>query len=194
VTSRPDHPPGLRERKKAKTRAAIREHALRLFRSQGYAETTVDQIADAAEVSASTFFRYFPTKEDVVLQDDVQPMLVAAIGAQPASRSPIQAVRAAIRAVHEGMSPDLVAREAERHALIKSIPELRAAVLDEYAGSLRSFAAVVAERLGRDPDDLEVRVFAGALVGVVLAAVEVDGFDVELLDRALGLLEAGLPL
>ncbi|HVV19133.1 MAG TPA: TetR family transcriptional regulator [Pseudonocardiaceae bacterium] len=190
----PREPVGLRERKKAKTRAAIRDHAMRLFAAQGYAETTVDQIADAAEVSPSTFFRYFPTKEDVVLQDDAQPMLVAAISTQPAHLSPIRAVRAAIRAVHEGMPADLVTREAERHALIKSVPELRTAVLDQYAESLRSLSRVIAARLGRGADDFEVRVFAGALIGVVLAAVETGGFDVELLDAALGLLEAGLPL
>src|SRR5580704_2257713 len=64
-------PDGLRERKKARTRASIREHALRLFREQGYHATTVEKIAEAAEISPSTFFRYFPTKEDLVLQDEI---------------------------------------------------------------------------------------------------------------------------
>ena len=81
--------PGLRERKKARTRAAIREHALRLFREQGYDATTVEQIAEAAEVSPSTFFRYFPTKEDVVLQDDMELLWIDALRAQPAGLSTI---------------------------------------------------------------------------------------------------------
>ena len=81
-------PEGLRERKKARTRAALREHALRLFREQGYQRTTVEQIAAAAEVSPSTFFRYFPTKEDLVLQDDMDTRLVEAFERQPPGLGP----------------------------------------------------------------------------------------------------------
>src|SRR5580658_7965425 len=96
-------PVGLRERKKARTRAAIREHALRLFREQGYDATTVEQIAEAAEVSPSTFFRYFPTKEDVVLQDDMELLWMDVFLGQPSGMGPIAALRAGIRAAFDGM-------------------------------------------------------------------------------------------
>src|SRR6478752_5242520 len=89
---------GLRERKKAKTHASIQEHALRLFGEQGYAATSVEQIAAAAEVSPSTFFRYFPTKEDVVLYDALDPVLLASFRAQPPDLTPVQAMRASFRA------------------------------------------------------------------------------------------------
>jgi len=88
-TGTTDQPPGLRERKKAKTRATIREHALRLFRDQGYGATTVEQIAEAAEVSPATFYRYFPTKEDVVLQDDLDVLALGELEALPPGLSPL---------------------------------------------------------------------------------------------------------
>jgi AcrR family transcriptional regulator len=94
-------PTGLRERKKAKTRAAIRDHAMRLFDEQGYAATTVEQIAEAADVSPSTFFRYFPTKEDTVLADDYDPLIVAELRAQPPEMNPIEAIRRSIHAVFD---------------------------------------------------------------------------------------------
>lgn len=86
-----DLPHGLRERKKARTRKTIRTEAFRLFREKGYPHTTVEQIAAAAEVSPSTFFRYFPTKEDLVLADDLDPALIEAFQAQPPELSALTA-------------------------------------------------------------------------------------------------------
>ena len=100
----PARPVGLRERKKARTRASIREHALRLFREQGYHATTVEQIAEAAEISPSTFFRYFPTKEDVVIQDDFDLIALESFERQPAELSVVAAFRAAV-AEARGRSP-----------------------------------------------------------------------------------------
>src|SRR6202142_4641493 len=97
MTQTPGPAPGLRERKKARTRASLREHALRLFGEQGYHATTVEQIAAAAEVSPSTFFRYFPTKEDLVLQDDMDTRMIEALDRQPAGLGLVAAARAASR-------------------------------------------------------------------------------------------------
>ena len=117
--------PGLRERKKARTRAAIREHALRLFREQGYDETTVEQIAEAAEVSPSTFFRYFPTKEDVVLQDDMELLWMDVFLAQPADMGPIAALRVSVRAAFEGMGADELAQLRETMDMAIAVPAVR---------------------------------------------------------------------
>jgi AcrR family transcriptional regulator len=190
---------GWRERKKAKTRTAIQQHAVRLFRERGYAATTVEQIAQAAEVSPATFFRYFPTKEDVILQDDFDAMLVAAFKAQPPGLSPIQAMRGAMRALFAALPAEEMVQVSERFALIRAVPELRAKVLDELTRTIAVIAEVVAERVGRRADDRAVRAFAGALIGVmistILPALEDPAADyVELLDAAMAYFEAGLPL
>src|SRR6266702_2733112 len=128
--------PGLRERKKARTRAAIREHAFRLFREHGYDATTVEQIAASAEVSPSTCFRYFPTKEDVVLQDDMDTRMLDALERQPASLSPVPALRNSIREVYAHLSADEWTQEQQRHQLILTVPELHARILEEITSSL----------------------------------------------------------
>ena len=194
--------PGLRERKKARTRAAIREHALRLFREQGYDATTVDQIAEAADVSPSTFFRYFPTKEDVVLQDDLDLLALGAFEAQPADLSPIAAFRAAARDAFGALGEEELARLRETTELSLTIPEVRAAAMDELTRTIDLIAGALARRVGRDPGDFAVRNFAGAVVGVIMAAnmpweelAKEGGADMfERIDAALAHLEAGLPL
>jgi AcrR family transcriptional regulator len=190
---------GLRERKKARTKAAIQQHALRLFRQRGYDATTVEQIAEAAEVSPSTFFRYFPTKEDVVLYDVLDPPAVAAFRAQPAELSPIQALRGAMRQVFAELPAEELEVQQQRDRLIRSVPELRARMLDEFARSLDLFAEIVAERVGRRADELAVRTLAGAVIGVGIAAWSTGGDQpvtdyLALMDASLAQLEAGLPL
>ncbi|MBJ7604215.1 MAG: TetR family transcriptional regulator [Candidatus Dormibacteraeota bacterium] len=130
---------GLRERKKAKTRAAIQRHALRLFRDQGYAATTVNQIAEAAEISESTFFRYFPTKEAAALWDDLDPLLLEAFRGQPPDAPPVAAFRAAIRSVFGGLTAAKQSEQLERWLLIQSAPRAsvrgsRAALRRDRAG------------------------------------------------------------
>jgi AcrR family transcriptional regulator len=194
----PARPYGLRERKKARTRAAIRQHALQLFREQGYAETTVEQIAEAAEVSPSTFFRYFPTKEDVVLQDDFDPIAIAKFEALPADMHPVAALRAAMRETFAETPAWQLDQFRELNRLTMSVPELRARALDEYLRSVRLAAELLAKRLGRDPGDIAIRTMAGAVVGVGLSALVAGMEDPEtdvvaFMDAGLARLEA-LPL
>ena len=195
---------GLRERKKARTRASIREHALRLFREQGYQRTTVEQIAAAAEVSPSTFFRYFPTKEDLILQDDMDIRMVEALERQPAELGPIGAFRAATREVIGSYSEADLELLRQTSALSMTVPEVRARAIDEFARTIAVMSEALAKRTGRPADDLVVRTLAGAISGVIMSNTMpwhgwsddrqtiVDMF--ERIDQALALLEAGLPL
>lgn len=199
-----DRPDGLRERKKARTRAAIREHALRLFRENGYQRTTVEQIAAAAEVSPSTFFRYFPAKEDVVLQDDMDVRMIEALERQPAGLSPISAVRAAIRDAFASYTEADLEIISETAALSLSVPEIRARATDEFVRTIGSIGEALAKRAGRPADDLAVRTAAGAIIGVMMAlTMPWEGWSSDpqtfgdlfgRVDQALALLEAGLPL
>jgi AcrR family transcriptional regulator len=197
-------PAGLRERKKARTRAAIREHALRLFREQGYTGTTVEQIAAAADVSPATFFRYFPTKEDVVLQDDMDILTMEALAAQPPELSPLAAIRQAAADTFAALSAEELDRMRETTRLTMIIPEVRAKAMDELSRALDQFAAALALRCGRAAGDLAVRAAAGAVIGVIMSVTlpsaetapeDVDTSEMfQQIDAGLAQLEAGLPL
>ena len=197
----PELPLGLRERKKLKTRAAIQDHALRLFRDQGYSQTTIEQIAEAAEVSPSTFFRYFPTKEDVVMFDATDPLMFDAFEAQPAELSVIEAMRRSFRAVYESFSPEQLERERERQRLASTEPELRARAITFFADTIETMVVVVARRTGRPADDIAVRAFAGGLVGAIMGTYLAFDFEdlelpkmLDLIDATLTQIEAGLPI
>ncbi len=194
--------PGLRERKKARTRASIREHALRLFREQGYAATRVEQIAEAAEVSPATFYRYFPTKEDVVLQDDLDVLTLDALEAQPSGLSAVAAVRGAVAQARARFTEEERERFRQTTELTMAVPEIRARALDEFARTIDVTAAVLAKRSGRQPDDIAARALAGAVFGVIMATtlpvLERGPIDLDAIfasvDDGLAQLEAGFPL
>ena len=199
-----DRPCGLRERKKARTRAAIREHALRLFRENGYQRTTVEQIAAAAEVSPSTFFRYFPTKEDLVLQDDMDTRMIEAFERQPPGLSLVAAVRAGVREAFASYTEAELETIGETNALTMTVPEVRARAIDEFSRTIAVIADALAKRSGRPADDLAVRTMAGAIMGVIMSiTMPWEGWSSDQqaiedtfgrIDQALALLEAGLPL
>ncbi|HEU4997732.1 MAG TPA: TetR family transcriptional regulator [Lapillicoccus sp.] len=169
-TSTPPAEPvlGLRERKKARTKAAIQEHALRLFREQGYAETTVEQIAAAAEVSPSTFFRYFPAKEDTVLTDLMDRRTFEVMIAAPAELSPLEALKYAVAEVFRDLTDEQLQLEMVRNDLIRSVPELRRGMVIELTRPRDLLAEAIARRLGRPLDDPDLRLYAAAIMGVLM--------------------------
>ncbi|MEU9020914.1 TetR family transcriptional regulator [Actinomadura sp. NPDC048394] len=191
-------PCGLRERKKARTRLAIRRAAYRLFDEQGYEATTVDQIAAAAEVSPSTFFRYFPAKEDVILSDEYDSALADALAARPADEPVLLSLR-------HSMTDSLgLVLEADREELLTRIrlsftdPGIRARAMDEQLRNQDAVAAAIADRTGRDAADLDVRCAAAAIIAVSMTVMRhwVDGGGEEdltaLYDRQLTVLFEGL--
>ena len=160
--------PGLRERKKARTRLAIRREAFRLFDAQGFRNTTVEQIAAAADVSPRTFYRYFSVKEAVLLSDDLTDLIVDAFAKAPLELTPLAAYRAAVTEVAMGMTPEQRDDAITGQRMIYTIPEARGLLYAEYVRLIDLITAALVAR-GQIPDEIECRVIAGVIVGVLLA-------------------------
>ena len=192
--------PGLRERKKQKTRWAIQEHALRLIAEQGYEATTVDQIAAAAEISPSTFFRYFPTKEDLIIEDEYDAVLEEGMSTLDPAVPPLEAIREIMRGALTTMTDADRSKILERTKLVLAVPALRSRSFENVGRTVDLLCRLVARRTGLAADALEVRAFAGAVIGALTAMIDIwvaaDGHLelADLVDRALSLVAAGLPL
>ena len=184
----------MRDRKKIQTRDAIRREAMRLIDENGYANTTVEQIAEAAEVSPSTFFRYFPSKEMVLMANDLDLVTITALERQPADMSSLRAFRRALEITMATLSEDEWRFERRRLRMVLSIPELKAAQFDEYRRTVAALAEADCRRTGRESDDFEVRVFVGALAGGLMAVLDHESGVPERMYRALDFMEAGMPL
>jgi AcrR family transcriptional regulator len=186
---------GLRERKKSKLRDQLKQHAMRLFVEQGYDATTVEQIAEQAEVSPRTFFRYFANKEDLLFDDDLDPQLIASFRAQEAQLSVVSALRNSLRAVFMQVSEVQRLYEQQRHAIMLATPELQVRNGHELIRNIELLASLIAERTHQQTGDLAVRTLAGALAGVIIAAhMEVDkdpSIDrIDQIDKSLAQFEA----
>src|ERR1043166_8441553 len=98
---------------------------MRLFLEKGFDATTIEEIAEAVEISPSTFFNYFPSKEDVVFEDDLDPLILTAFDAQPAETHPVRRLRMAMQTVFAHLTPEQDRMMRERMQLMAATPELR---------------------------------------------------------------------
>lgn len=183
----------LRERKKARTRDALLRAALELFTTKGYERTTVDEIAEAVDVSQRTFFRYFVSKEEAAffVPRLTETHFVAAVRARPPQEAPLEALRRAVLeswdTINEAIE-QVVPLELHMCAyrMIESTPALLAAHLRRSLDLGEELAHIVAERegLGVDADPrprLVVAVFGGVMRVVEQRWLAGDDFSIEAL-------------
>ncbi|MEQ4207562.1 TetR family transcriptional regulator [Actinopolymorpha sp. B9G3] len=168
---------GLRERKKQRTRQALVATALRLFAEKGYEQTTVAEIAAAAEVSTKTFFNYFPSKEDVVFADAGQRMDVALqVVADRAPSDPldevllrvVESVLELVKSRDSDVAPDLL---PVRASVLMTAPALQAKALHLIFAMQRQLAEGLAAAYPTRLDEVTAAAIVGSVVGAGQAAV-----------------------
>ncbi|MCW2915573.1 MAG: putative TetR-family transcriptional regulator [Actinomycetia bacterium] len=153
----------LAERKRQLVRDELGHAAMVLLAAQGFEATTIDQIVDAAGVSRRTFFRYFKSKEDVILEflADVGADVCAELAARPPVETPGTALREALTVAVETFTEHPEKSRALARLTLET-PALRARYLDRQAGLQQDLAAVIARREGLDLDtDMSPAVSAG---------------------------------
>jgi len=165
---------GLRERKKERLREQLMEAAFKLFEERGFSEATIEDVVDAVEVSRRTFFRYFKSKEDVLLAwyDHIDEAMREALEARPAEEQPFLAMRRAITDVvaqYEINCGRMIALDC----LIMASPSVRARKQAMHAEWAEKMAGVLARRLGTDIDnDMRPRLVANVALSVLSTSVE----------------------
>jgi AcrR family transcriptional regulator len=191
---------GLRARQRAAAIRRIQEAALDLFDERGFESVTIEEIAEAAEVSPSSVYRYLGTKEGIVLYDEFDFRLIDAVEAELVSHPPVEAVRralASVMAAFFGRDEEL-ARRKLRYAFEN--PNLRAATTQQVDQFCQLVADALARAVGREAGALEIQVIASTLVWALTAAARIwhtEGYVRPLqpmLEEALAVVEGGLRL
>jgi AcrR family transcriptional regulator len=192
--------PGLRERKKQKTRDTISTVALELFAERGYEHTTIAEIADAAEVSPRTIFAYFASKEDILFCDlpDTQERLARALRERPEGATAIDALRDFIAGALLNPDPNQLLRKR----ILASEEPLMRAERARFAPFEQLMKEAIAEDLHAGPDDIRPQIVAASLIAAFSSIQDPDpsapseSFSPEramaVIDDVLDFLRAGL--
>jgi AcrR family transcriptional regulator len=192
--------PGLRERKKAATRLAIRDAGMRLFDDHGFGGTTVEDIAEAAGVSRATVFTYFPTKEEIVFGDAASAVDGLAARLREADEPTIGSVRAWLTELTGWLEPELLLQHRLRHEaptvaarqrqLIDALADVIAAALETELGPGQELAArLTAASLMSGLNAVEEHAAAQmSQRGRPLSPAEID----RILDATIAYVEAGM--
>ena len=154
---------GRRERKKARTRQTLADEALRLFLERGFDAVTVTEVADAADVAASTLFTYFPTKESLLFSADaaIGAGFVEAVTGRDADTGVLQALRA-----HLHRAPDLASGSREFVDLVRRTPALTRYVDRMWSRHADRLCEAIAAATGVSPQDTRTRAFARYVVEI----------------------------
>jgi len=191
---------GLRERKRIAAMRHVQETAYDLFERDGFDGVTIEQVAEAAEVSPSSVYRYFGTKEQLVLWDEYDPTAFRLFAEALERHPPLEAMREAVAAVGGTFFGADRPRIERMVRFAYEQPSIKAAVLQQLEEAADAIAGLTAQAQGRDPLDLEVQVFARAVVSAIDTGLRHwyrHGFRAELadvIDESLALLADGLEL
>lgn len=154
--------------RREETRARLRFEALRLFGERGFDAVTVDEVAAAAGVSHMTFFRHFPTKEAVVMDDPYDPLLAVAVVAQDASLPVLERVRLGLLAAWADPGGSTDEETRQRVGLVAEHPRLQAHI---WLNNQRTADAISEALIADDAPPFETRVACGAVMGALTAAL-----------------------
>ena len=155
---------GLREMKAARSRQTMTDVALELFLRDGFEETTMEQIAERAEVGTTTLYRYFPTKDQLLLDPLVEAMdPTPYLRARPTDERLEVSLGEALLAAAASFD-DAGSRIAEMRRLVDAAAVPRAKLWDRFRTLREDLENVIADRMGRDAGDLSVRATAGLML------------------------------
>jgi AcrR family transcriptional regulator len=170
-----DARPGLRERKKQRTREAIAHAAHELFVERGYHATTLPDIAEAADVSTRTIFAYFPSKEDILFSHfaEMKDALARSLAERPEGRDALETVREFILSSHE-LEQGKSELDARLQACVTSDPALRTSLRARIAQLAELIAPAIAQDIGVPEDDLRTQVVAASLTAAFNLLAEQD--------------------